>query len=144
MGVSDQDQSPTLHKSIARQDHLLMIAETRTIESPWKQASCCAQDRQVPIIHHTPPGLSPTETMCHESRDVARGSFILLMVQATIMSSNDLLAHDRESAEQACRRGTYIFGVLLSSRIQMCSAECAMRIGCSRMTEQPILAWSKL
>ena len=30
---SDQDQGPTLHESIARQDHLLMIAETRTTES---------------------------------------------------------------------------------------------------------------
>ena len=30
-----------------------MIAETRTIESPWKQASCCAQEGEVPM-YNTP------------------------------------------------------------------------------------------
>ena len=43
-GWNDQDRGPTLHKSIARQDHLLMIAETRTIESRGsKQAARTSQ-----------------------------------------------------------------------------------------------------
>ena len=46
----DQDRGPTLHESIARQDHLLMIAETRPIESRGsKQAVACV----VSIVHNT-------------------------------------------------------------------------------------------
>ena len=48
---------------------------------------------------------------------------ILLMAQATNMSSDELLTHDRENAEQACRRGIYIFGVLLSSALCWISHE---------------------
>ena len=43
-------------------------------------------------------------------------------------------SHMTESAERTSQRGTYIFGVQLLLGIEMCSAECAMRIGYSCMT----------
>ena len=50
MTLDDQDRGPTLHESIARQDHLLMIAETRTIESRGsKQAVAWCRY----IVHNT-------------------------------------------------------------------------------------------
>ena len=55
--ISDQDRGPTLHKSIARQDHLLMIAETRTIESRGSKQAVAGD---VSIVR--PPDLSPTQS----------------------------------------------------------------------------------